>query len=299
MHAPEVPGLVLSRQINDVRAGQWRGPGDGPPGSLHRDPTAPGRGVAAVRWPAAHGVMTVDEVYLGRRTSDGLEVAVKLYARPLRGSRDQLRFEQEVSALKSLLGLPHVLAPLGSGVVDGRAFVVSPFCPSGSLDDHLGTVGRFTPIEVRRIGGKIAGGLARAHQLGIVHRRVKPANVLIDADGEPQLADFGLVSLTLADGGALTPDGSRAFSAPEAYLPELMSVSSDVYSLGATLYALLAGWSPRTDDPLASFVDGDSVADLPHVPPALMRVLRLAIAMDPQDRYPDMSLLADALREED
>jgi len=241
--------------------------------------------------------MSLDEVYLGRRSSDGLQVAVKVYARPLRGARDEQRFEHEVSKLTALAGLPHVLAPIGAGVVDGRAFVVTAFCPSGSLHDHLGTVGRFTPLEVRRIGLKIAGGLARVHEAGVVHRRVKPANILVDADGEPQLADFGLVSLTLADGGAMTPDGGRAFAAPEAYLPELMSALSDVYSFGATLYALLAGWSPRVDDPLRPYLEGDSVADLPHVPPRLMRVLRLALAMDPQDRYPDLTTLSDALRD--
>jgi serine/threonine protein kinase len=297
MEVPQVPGVSLSRRINDVRPGEWRGPGGGAPTGLSRDPTAPGRGVAAVRWPAAHGVMSLDEVYLGRRSADGFPVAVKVYARPLRGARDEQRFEQEVSALTLLAGLPHVLAPIGAGVVDGRAFVVTEFCPSGSLHDHLGTVGRFTPLEVRRIGVKIAGGLARAHRAGIVHRRVKPANILIDADGEPRVADFGLVSLTLADGGAMTLDGGRAFAAPEAYLPELMSASSDVYSLGATLYALLAGWSPPVEDPLRPYVEGDSLADLPHVPPALMRVLRLAVAMDPQDRYPDVAILAAALRD--
>src|SRR5262245_14987102 len=179
---------------------------------------------------------TAGEVHLARRRSDGLEVAVKIYARRVTTERDRLRFEQEVAALKALADLPHLLAPLDAGVADGQPYVINPYCPSGSLQDHLLTVGRLTTTEVRRIGVKLADALYRAHDQGLFHRTITPSNVLVDGNGEPQLSDFGLVSLALAGGDYPLYDGPRPYAAPEAFLPELMTAASDIYSLGATLY---------------------------------------------------------------
>ena len=156
---------------------------------------------------------------------------------------------REVESLRSLAGEPYVVAVHSAGVTpQDRAFVVTDYCPAGSLYDHLTTVGRFTPAEVRRIGVKLASALAGAHDRDIFHRNVKPANVLIDPSGEPALTDFGIVALATSNGDYTPPVPStqRAYVAPEAFLPELMSAAADVYALGATLYALLAGWAPRT-----------------------------------------------------
>jgi serine/threonine protein kinase len=216
-------------------------------------------------------------------------VAVKIYHRPVTTERDRLRFEQEVAALKALSDLPHLLAPLDAGVVDGRAYLIYPFCPSGSLQDHLVTVGRLTTTEARRIGVKLAEALARAHDQGLYHRNVKPSNVLVDGNGEPQLADFGLVSLALAGGNYVLPEAVRPYAAPEAVLPELMTASADIYALGATLYALLAGTS------LPPLTGPDPAADLPTVPRIMMSVIRRAVATDPAQRFASATQLRDAL----
>jgi serine/threonine protein kinase len=262
MDAYALPGVDLVRRLNAVWA-----PDDGDPPD--------GLGLSA------------GQVYLARRRSDDLEVAVKIYGRPVSTEKDRLRFEQEAAALKALADLPHLLAPLDAGVIDGQAYLVSPFCPSGSLQDHLVTVGRLTATEVRRIGVKLADSLARAHEQGLYHRNLKPSNVLVDSGGEPQLADFGLVSLALAGGDYQLPDGPRPYAAPEAFLPELMTAATDIYALGATLYALLAGTSPPpTVGP---------VADLPTVPRVIMHVIRRAMAADPLERYPSAAGMRDAL----
>jgi serine/threonine protein kinase len=254
---PDLPGLVCVRRINEARG----------------------------RTELDH-----DEVYLALRVSDAAEVAVRVYGRPLRSDRDRLRFAREVEGLMTLAQDPYAVGIHGAGVstVD-RAFVVTDYCPAGSLYDHLTTVGRFTPAEVRAIGIKLASALSGAHERNIVHRNVKPANILVDAGGEPVLTDFGLVALATSNGDYTPPPTSlqRAYVAPEAFLPELMSAASDVYALGATLYALLAGWAPRTADPQAAAVDGETLVDLPKVPWVLMSVLRRAMALDPKDRYPD------------
>ena len=200
--------------------------------------------------------------------------------------------------MSGLSGVPHVVAIQETGVRAGHAYVVTEYCGAGSLQDHLRTVGRLTPIEVRRIGAKLAGALAAAHARGIYHRKVKPANILIDRDGEPALTDFGLVSLALSQGdfGPPLPARAQPFSAPEAYLPELMSTAADIYSLGATLYALLAGGPPRLPD--GSAADGETVSGLPRVPWHLMTVIRRAMAPDPRERYPDAAELRATLTPE-
>jgi serine/threonine protein kinase len=215
-----------------------------------------------------------------------------------------------------------------SGVLaGGRAYLVTQYCAGGSLEDYVAMVGRLTPTEAKRIGAKIAGALVAAHRRDIFHRDIRPANVLISGVGEPMLADFGLLCLAVSD--PTPPPGPRAFVAPEAYLPELMSTAADIFSLGATLYALLSGGPPKaapsTSDGdrnvptsyapgtatvpnspngglhraptggRAVFIDGETLADLPHVPPDLMAILKRAMAHDPRDRYPTASHFHQAL----
>ncbi len=257
----DLPGLVVVRRLNEDRPGP-------------------------------------DEIHLAVRVMDGAEVAVRIYGRPLPDDRDRARFEQEAGGLKALAGDAHVVPIHEVGFTSaGHPFLVMEYCEAGSLHDHMVAVGRFTPSEVRSIGAKLAGALAAAHGRDIVHRNVKPANVLLDAHGEPVLADYGFVSLATADGD-FTPPAKPVvppYAAPEAYLPELMSGAADIFSLGATMYGLLAGWAPRSVDPLAVAVDGDTLVDLPRAPWALMSIIRRAMAHDPRDRYPDADQMRTAL----
>ena len=234
-----------------------------------------------------------DRLLLARRLGDApLDVVVRQYGRSLSTPRERQRFEHEVAGLKALADVPHVLPLLDAGF-DGadRPYVVTEFCVTGSLQDHLLAVGRLTPTEVRRVGVKLAGALVDVHRREIFHRNLSPSTVLIDGRGEPCLTDFGLVALSLSVDGFYDLE-RRPFVAPEAYLPELMTASADIFALGATLYALLAG---TTLAARFAAVVGDQLVDLPRVPFQLMSVLRQAMALDPQDRYVDAAHLRDAL----
>jgi serine/threonine protein kinase len=240
-----------------------------------------------------------DVVFLAVREIDDTEVAVRVYRRRVSTERDRVRFEQEATALKALADEPHVIRVDEVGLSpDGHPYLVMEHCPAGSLHDHLTAVGRFTPTQVRGIGVKIADALGAAHRREIYHRRVTPTNILINAAGEPVLSDFAFVSLSTVDGNYVPPakPALPPYAAPEAYLPELMAAAADIYGLGATLYALLAGWAPRAVDPLAVAVDGDTLVDLPKVPWALMAVIRRAMAHDPAHRYADADQLGADLR---
>ena len=258
----------------------------------HPQPPPEVPGVRLVRRLAASGVGSGD-LFLGVRDSDRREVAVRLFRRPLSGQRSRLRFTAETDALRVLIAEPHLVKIFDAGVGDGgQAYLVMEFCPDGSLDDHLALVGRLTPEEVTALGVKLAGALARLHRFRILHRNLTPSNVLLTCDGEPVLADFGLLALATADRNFSAPPSlPNRYAAPEAFLPELMTPAADIYSLGAVLYALLAGDQPPKRRPEAEW----TVPVVPGAPPPLMAALRRALEVDTTDRYADAEDLRAAL----
>jgi serine/threonine protein kinase len=231
----------------------------------------------------------VDQLFLARRLVDGSDVVLRIFDRTIGGLRDRQRFEQEVAGLKALVDVPHVLPIIDADVrPNGQVYLVTRYCVAGSLHDHVLSMGRMSAVEVRRVGVKLASALTAIHARDILHRNITPSNVLIDPTGEPVLTDFGLVALSVS--GSFLPDPGREqmpFLAPEAYLPELMTVAADIYALGATLYALLAGTGPHAANLARLPLTGELLPDLPRVPWTLMSVLRRTMALDARDRFAD------------
>ena len=244
-------------------------------------------------------------VYRARQLAVGREVAVKVDNRVLFTDRDRRRFMREVTAAGQLSGHPNVIGVYDAGTLrDGRPYLVMELCPGGSLQDELRRRGAMSAAQVRDIGIGLADALAAAHQAGILHRDIKPANILINRYGMVGLSDFGLASIVAganvqsATREALTP----AYASPEAFRCEEPTVAGDVYSLAATLYALLAGRPPRfpanADTPglvTIMALHGQPPEDIPGVPPALMALLRQSLAADPAARPGSAAALRDAL----
>ncbi|WP_182906972.1 serine/threonine-protein kinase [Microbispora sp. H13382] len=266
-------------------------------------PLVPGYEVLGVLGQGGFGV-----VYRARQLAVGREVALKIDNRVLVSDRDRRRFMREVTSAGALSGHPHVADVYDAGVLpDGRPYMVLELCPNGSLADRLRDGGPLGPREVRDIGVKIADALAAAHALGVLHRDVKPANILVNSYGMVALSDFGLATMPGQGGAArgevsvtresLTP----AYAPPEAFDLTEPTTAGDVYALSATLYALLQGRPPR-------FPDGGVVnvaaimalhrlpiPDIPGVPAALTAVLRHGMASDPAQRVRTAAGLRDAL----
>ncbi len=235
-------------------------------------------------------------VYRARQVTIDREVAIKVDTRLILDDRDQRRFLREVRAAGRLSGHPHVVEIYDAGVLpDARPYLVMELCPGGSLADR----DRMSVREVVDVGHKIADALAAAHDLGVLHRDIKPGNILVKRYGTVGLADFGLAavvdagrdsSVTLA---ALTP----AYAAPEAFHLYPPTVQSDVYALSATLYTLLAGFPPRfpaegeLSVPEIIRRHDSPVDDIPGVPPELMAILRRGLAKDPAHRHQDAAAL--------
>ena len=263
-------------------------------------PDIPGHRVGGVL--GAGGFATV---YRCWQLAVGREVAVKVDNRVLFTERDRRRFLREVTAAGRLSGHPHVIDVYDAGTLaDGRPYLVMELCPAGSLHDALRRHGPMPAAQVRDIGIRLADALAAAHVSGVLHRDIKPANILVNRFGMVGLSDFGLASIISARGEqtasreALTP----AYSSPETFRGEEPTVLADVYSLAATLYALLAGRPPRfaadgRQPGLATIMSlhDRPVEDVPGTPPELMALLRAGLSPDPAARPQSAAALRDAL----
>ncbi|WP_204802510.1 protein kinase domain-containing protein [Mycobacterium riyadhense] len=207
---------------------------------------------------------------------------------------DQARFVREQQAMAKLTAHPNIVAVLQVGqTATGFPFLVMPFCGFGSWRERIASAGTVGVADVLRQGVKIAGALECAHRAGVVHRDVKPGNILTTDYGEPALSDFGIAR---TEGGFKTAPGvfhgSPAFTAPELFAGAPPNAASDVYGLGASLFTGLTGRAAferrHGEDLLAQFVriTTQPLPDLREhgIPANLAALIEQAMARDPGQR---------------
>ncbi|MFT7582384.1 MAG: serine/threonine protein kinase, partial [Myxococcota bacterium] len=249
-------------------------------------------------------------VYLASDTLLDREIALKVVHEELvgeQGERLAALFQQEA---RNLAGLNHpgiVQIFDYSGLYSKRLYLVMEYVPGQNLGTLLSMAGPLPPMLVVHLGTAVSGVLAYAHQHRLIHQDLKPENILLTTDGRIKLTDFG-ISQHLAKtsgnplGGAVA--GTPAFMAPEQAMGLPVDMRSDIFSLGATLYmlatgkTLLEGNSPT--ETVAAIARGDfpSVLDRrPNLPSGLARIITRALAITPDDRYPDVASLGAALAE--
>ncbi|MDQ6525519.1 serine/threonine-protein kinase [Nocardioides sp. LHD-245] len=247
-------------------------------------------------------------VWRGRQLAVDRDVAVKIDNRVLDDDGNRRRFVREATAVSRISGHPHVVSLIDVGVTrDNRPYLVMELCTHGSLASYLSQHGPMQVAEAVEVGLAVTSALAAAHEAGILHRDIKPGNILIDAWGTPRLSDFGLAALPQPGRDpsvsleALTP----AYASPEAFSFSTPAPQSDVFSMGATLHAMISGASPRRSTDGSPVPIDEVLASLraefpdPGLPGSeqLMRVIRVATAYDAANRYPTARELHDALRE--
>ena len=207
-------------------------------------------------------------------------VAVKVFPGLATAEAEPLpaRFKQRVWEIAALRH-PNIISLLDLGSEGGAPYIVMEYLPGTTLKARLDELAvrhaRMPWDEVDCIGSAVAGALAYAHQKGIAHRDVKPANVLLTAQGGIILTDFGLVPLTGSGGDPAT---ISAYLAPEQCRGEPGDLRSDSYALGVLLYEMVTGRLPFE-------------ADVP-IPPAVERIILKALAKNPADRYQKASDIA-------
>jgi LCP family protein required for cell wall assembly len=249
-------------------------------------PVVPPDIVGVADWqPLARGGFAT--VWRARQPSLDRPVAVKVDDRTLDDESERRRFLGEAGAAGNLSGHPSIVTVHDAGILaDGRPYLVMKLCTGGSLTSWLRSDNRQSVERICFIGIRIADALAAAHEEGMLHRDVKPANILIDSYGNPGLADFGLSTLEPGSTVGVTV----AYAPPEVLLGGSPSAAGDVYQLAATLYALLSGHPPSQpsgesislEDRLARL--REPVKPLPGIDEDLMQLLLDGLAFEPKDR---------------
>lgn len=233
-------------------------------------------------------------VYRGRDRRFARDVAVKV----LTGVLDETmaaRFERECHAVGALSGHPHIVVVHDSGTSeDGLAYLVMELLSGGSLAERLAVTGPQSWPAAAELGVQLGGALETAHRGGVLHRDVKPENVLLSSYRQPKLVDFGIATVR---GGFETKSASvsasLAHAAPEILAGKRSSTASDVYALGSTLFQVLTGRPAfiNPDDetlfPLLARIGSDPVPDLREhgVPGEVAAVIERSMAKAPEDRY--------------
>ncbi len=241
-----------------------------------------------------------------RAYQPGMERYVALKVLPRHFADDpefSARFQREARILAQLQHA-HILPVFDYGQVEGYSYIVMPFVPSGTLTDAL--QGQPLPLpRIRQVVSQVGDALSYAHGRGLVHRDVKPSNVLIDERGNCLLTDFGLArmveaSVNLTATGTIM--GTPAYMSPEQGAGGKIDSRSDIYSLGIILYEMATGRVPyKAETPVAvvfKHVSGPLPPPRsvnPDLPEAVERVILKALARNPDDRYQTAEDLVAAL----
>ena len=241
-------------------------------------------------------------VFLAEDINLGRDVAVKVFWPRPGETKDFLRrFSREARVLAQL-DHPNILPVYDYGEQDGQAYLVMPYMPGGSLKDKLKERNALRPAEAIYLTIEMLNALQYAHERGLIHRDIKPGNMLFKSDGKLMLCDFGLVKVISPD-----TEGKSAFETtsetgpaitgtPEYMPPEQINghptFASDIYSIGIVLYEMLTGVRPFTSNNVMSVLM-KQISEQPRPPreinptisPQLQVVVLRAIEKDPARRY--------------
>ena len=246
------------------------------------------------------------DVFLYEQDMPRRNVAVKVMPSDVRDPELRRMFNAEADVLAHLSAHPAIVTVYQAGIsADGRPYIVMEYCP-GSLAQRY-RVERLPVGEVLAVGVRMASALESAHRAGLVHRDVKPSNILITTFGTPVLADFGISSSLQRATADEVLAMSIPWSAPEVVAEQTAgTVASEVWSIGATVYSLLAGHSPferrergqNTKEQLRRRIARASYTAIARtdVPASLQDVLATAMSRDPNRRYSSSLEFAEALR---
>jgi eukaryotic-like serine/threonine-protein kinase len=253
------------------------------------------------------GVGGMSEVYLAFQESLHRHVALKVMRADFVGSSDhEQRFLQEARAVASLMH-PNIVQVYDVGKFESIHYIAQEYVPGSNLHAYIQRRGALPLAESVSILWQATAALQKAASIGLVHRDIKPDNLLLTPDGEVKVADFGLArargqSQNLTAVGVTL--GTPLYMSPEQIQGLTVDSRSDLYSLGATAYHMLSGRTPFSGDTALALAmqhlqaDAPSLAQLrPDLPPTLVNIVHRLLSKSPDERYASASELSRALRE--
>ena len=220
------------------------------------------------------------------------------------------RFEREGKAL-ARLNHPNIISIIDYGEDMGHPYLVMPYLPGGTLKEMLRAEGKTDWQDAARMLLPIAKALTYAHEEEMIHRDVKPANILITRSGDPMLTDFGIAKIideeaTMDLTGTRATVGTPEYMAPEQIMAKTVDHRADIYALGIVFYEMVTGRKPfRADTPMAVLFKHASdplprpTQFVPTLPKAVEQILLKVLAKDPANRYQSMAAFANALANPD
>jgi serine/threonine protein kinase len=246
------------------------------------------------RNPRRIGKGAMGDIFLATDETLGREVVVKVLAdRYAADEGIRKRFNREALAAARLSGEPGAVTIFDVGEWEGRPFIVMEHLAGGSLEDRLRQEGAQPPERVLEWLEQAAAALDAAHRHGVVHRDVKPANLLLSERGELRVADFGIASATGMDSMTMTGTvlGTAGYLSPEQALGERVGPASDIYALAVVAFELLSGERPFENESTTAEAAAHVNAPVPSIaarsqglPQGLDRVFQRALAKDPRER---------------
>lgn len=235
-------------------------------------------------------------VYLARDTFSDAEVAVKVidssvFADPEIGKILRTQFLNEAS-LAGRLHHPHIVSILDAVVTDDSGHIAMEYVPGGNLSKRASVQNLFSVEDAIQVGFKCCGALDYAFREGIVHRDVKPANIMVVKDTDVKITDFGAAYLRKNDMDTIINIGSPAYMSPEQIGGKPLTHQSDMFSLGTVLYELLTGQRPFIAEAIPAMLDKILNAEplpptrvRPQLPSALDRIMMKVLSKTPAARF--------------
>ena len=244
-------------------------------------------------------------VYLGEDPTIGRRVALKTTRIDVHGTEPQELLKRLKVEARAAGGLnhPNIVTIYDAGEEQGLFYIAMEYIEGTTLQDKLAQMYSLPTAKVVHYARQMCAGLDYAHERGIIHRDVKPANLMITADDVVKIMDFGVAKI----GGQMTSTGSivgtPSYMSPEQLAGKKVDGRSDIFSLGVCLYELLVGEKPFTGDSVATLVT--SIVNTPHrpiqqldskIPQGVAKVIDRALQKDPEKRYQRAKEMAADLR---
>jgi eukaryotic-like serine/threonine-protein kinase len=240
-----------------------------------------------------HAVGGMSMVFLAHDNTLDREVALKILSEDFSADEKRIAAFEEEARITASFSHPHVVRVLRTGKAFGRFYIAMELVPGGHFEHQIRERGKIPEVEMLTLAIEVAQGLKAAHSAGLIHRDVKPGNILLDSDGHAKLVDFGLALVT--QGGKAQAEEVWAtpyYVPPETIEGDSEDFRSDIYAFGATLYHALAGFPSCGDQTMATDILREakkkviplSVAD-PKLSVETCKIVEQAMAYDPEGRF--------------